>query len=54
MTSDGHLAVSGSHDCTLKIWDLMTGQLLHTLTGHDGVVHAVSLSPDGRYAALGL
>eukprot|EP00124_Ichthyophonus_hoferi_P003023 Ihof_evm5s236 gene=Ihof_evmTU5s236 len=30
--------VSGSDDCTLKIWDLKTGKCRHTLEGHRGGV----------------
>jgi len=31
--SDGSL-VSGSLDCTIKIWDTKTGDCLNTLSGH--------------------
>src|SRR3989337_663837 len=32
------------YDCTAKIWDTATGQLLHTLQGHQGVVNSASFS----------
>ncbi|GAB4295508.1 MAG: hypothetical protein Fur0025_32710 [Oscillatoriaceae cyanobacterium] len=32
LTPDGKIAVSGSGDKTLKVWDLAQGQELHTLT----------------------
>eukprot|EP00123_Amoebidium_parasiticum_P013020 comp21713_c0_seq2/m.30677 comp21713_c0_seq2/g.30677 ORF comp21713_c0_seq2/g.30677 comp21713_c0_seq2/m.30677 type:complete len:571 (-) comp21713_c0_seq2:634-2346(-) len=35
---DEEKIVSGSDDCTLKIWDLKTGKCLHTLEGHRGGV----------------
>ena len=54
ITPDGQNALSGSSDCTLKFWDLRTGEVLRTLTGHTKTVSAVSVTPDGRQAALGL
>ena len=36
MLSDGRV-VSGSADCTLKVWDLVSGRCLQTLSGHTGV-----------------
>jgi WD40 repeat protein len=32
---DGKIAVSGSDDCTLRVWNLQTGAELSRLTGHD-------------------
>jgi WD40 repeat protein len=49
--SDGRtLLVSGSFDRTLRIWDLDTGSVLHTLEGDIGVVSGVCALPaaDGR------
>ncbi len=53
ITSNGRCAVSGSHDRTLKIWDLSTGSLMHSLVGHTDTIHAVAISPDDRYALSG-
>jgi WD40 repeat protein len=50
VTPDGRRAVSGSHDTTLKVWDLATGAVLQTLAGHANSVTAVALTPDGRCA----
>jgi WD40 repeat protein len=47
---DGRHALSGSEDCTLRFWDLQTGQLLRTLAGHEAGVKALAISPDGREA----
>src|SRR6267154_2938255 len=33
--------VSGSGDCTIKIWDLKTEQKLHTLKGHGGWINCI-------------
>ena len=48
--------VTGSHDKTVRVWDLATGRLLRTLrlpidAGNEGKVYAVALSPDGRTVA---
>ena len=53
LTPDGRLAVSGSHDKTLRVWDVETGQCLSILEGHTSGVYAVSLTPDGRRAVSG-
>ncbi len=47
ITSDGKLAVTGSMDTTLKVWDLWKSKKLHTLNGHQAAVVAVSLTDDG-------
>ena len=53
VSADGRRAVSGGDDGTVRVWDLDTGALLHTLTGHDGGVNAVAVSADGRRAVSG-
>jgi WD40 repeat protein len=41
----GHV-VSGSQDGTLKVWRLVTGEELHTLTGHAGPILACAVIAD--------
>jgi hypothetical protein len=53
VTPDGRYAVSGSYDCTLKVWDIQTGNCLRDLKGHGNYVNAVAVTPDGRYAVSG-
>ncbi len=43
--------VSGSHDATLRIWDLDQGTCLKTLSDHTGLIFSVRLHPQGdRFA----
>ena len=53
VSADGRRAVSGGDDGTVRVWDLDTGEPLHTLAGHDGQVGAVAVSADGRRAVSG-
>jgi WD40 repeat protein len=48
---DGKTLASGSWDCTVKLWDVTTGQELKTLTGHTEAVMGLVFSADGRYLA---
>jgi WD40 repeat protein/serine/threonine protein kinase len=45
---DGRRLASGSADYALKVWDLATGEALHTLRGHTEPVLNLTFSPDGR------
>ncbi|BGP51241.1 60S ribosomal subunit assembly or modification protein [Rhodotorula kratochvilovae] len=45
--------LTGSADKTLKLWDYRTGTCLRTLLGNRDIVHAVSVSRDGRIAVSG-
>ncbi|MGK7901848.1 MAG: WD40 repeat domain-containing protein [Hormoscilla sp.] len=47
------MLASGSNDNTIKIWNLRSGRLLRTLTGHSGPVRSVAISPDGQLLASG-
>ena len=53
LTPDGHQAIAASGERTLKVWDLQTGQVKHTLKGHRGHVTAVAMMSDGRRAISG-
>ncbi|WP_442867066.1 WD40 repeat domain-containing protein, partial [Anabaena sp. CS-542/02] len=37
----------------IKLWDVRTGKLSHTLTGHSDWVRSVGFSPDGQTLASG-
>jgi hypothetical protein len=53
LSKDGRWLLSGSADKTARLWDAVTGQVVHVLKGHAEPVAAVALSADGRVIATG-
>jgi WD40 repeat protein len=51
LSPDGTILASGSHDRTVRVWDMKTGKKLQTLEGHSNFVMAVAFSPDGMTLA---
>jgi WD40 repeat protein len=49
--NDRMLASGGSQDHTVKLWNVASGVLLKTFTGHTGKVHQVLFSPDNKVVA---
>jgi len=52
INSDATIAVTGSADYTVKVWDAITGTEKKTLT-HKRIVKAVDISPNSRFVAAG-
>ncbi len=44
---------TGSHDKTIKLWNVETGEEIRTLEGHDAWVYSVSFSPESEALATG-
>jgi WD40 repeat protein len=52
ISPDGRWMATGSDDHTVRIWDLQTKSLKHTLKGHEDEVNAVAWHPDSRMLAV--
>lgn len=48
---DDTTIASGSHDNTIKLWNVATGENTATLHGHDKRINFVAYSPDGKTLA---
>ena len=52
-SSDGQTLASGDSDGNVCLWEIATGSLKNTLTGHAGPIESVCFSPGGRILASG-
>jgi len=50
-SADGRTLASASQDCTVRLWDPVTGQMRRSLRGHSAEVNGVALSADGTLVA---
>jgi len=48
ISPDGQKLYSASADKTIKVWDLATGEEIHTLTEHSSFINHIAISPDGQ------
>jgi WD40 repeat protein len=53
VSSDGKYVASGSADCTVRIWDLFSANMVFELKEHNKEVNSVRFSPDGKTLASG-
>ena len=49
----GKALALGGDDHSVRLWTATTGQQLHVLTGHTGMISSVAMSPDGQWIASG-
>jgi WD40 repeat protein len=45
--------VSGGRDCTVRLWNVVTGSQHHVMTGHTGPISCVAFSPNGTAIVSG-
>jgi WD40 repeat protein len=50
---DGKLLVSGGDEYTIKLWNVSTGEVLHSMKDHSYGVNAVAFGPDGQTVVSG-
>jgi len=48
---DGKTLVSAGEDCVLRLWDVATGRVRESLSGHANAVCRTVYSPDGKWVA---
>ncbi|TFK72761.1 YVTN repeat-like/Quino protein amine dehydrogenase [Pluteus cervinus] len=53
LAARGRTLVSGSYDCNVRIWDIITGQCKWTLSGHTQKVYSVVYDPIRNQACSG-
>jgi WD40 repeat protein len=53
LSQDGHWLAVGDDRGDIRLIDFESGQELATLTGHDGPVISLAISPDGKNIASG-
>ncbi|KAL1660981.1 WD40-repeat-containing domain protein [Schizophyllum commune] len=53
LAARGRTLVSGSYDCSVRVWDIITGQQKWVLQGHTQKVYSVVLDPQRNIACSG-
>jgi WD40 repeat protein len=54
ISPDEQIALTGTYGPLAMLWDLRTGELLHTLQAHTDEVTSVAISPDSKTAITGI
>jgi WD40 repeat protein len=50
VSPDKRCVLGGGLDGTLVVWDADTGDMLHTLRGHEAEITSIAVSPDNQFA----
>lgn len=53
ISPDEKYFLTGSYDGRARLWDVKTGALVRTYTGHKAPITAVAFSPDGKFILTG-
>ncbi|KAF9578910.1 SCF ubiquitin ligase complex subunit cdc4, partial [Lunasporangiospora selenospora] len=53
LAAEGSTLVSGSYDCTVRVWNLCTGAIVHRLQGHTQKVYSVVLDTERNQCMSG-
>ncbi|KAG0253126.1 SCF ubiquitin ligase complex subunit cdc4 [Mortierella polycephala] len=53
LAAEGSTLVSGSYDCTVRVWNICTGALVHRLSGHTQKVYSVVLDTERNQCMSG-
>ncbi len=48
VSNDNRLLITGSHDKSIKLWELSTGQIIDTLRGHSDGITCLAISDDNK------
>ena len=51
VSKDSQKIITCSHDETIRVWEIMKGNLQKTVKAHTSTVYSVVLSPDGKLLA---
>lgn len=52
-TGTNEIVATSSFDCTVRVWDAMTGKCIKVLADHKRPVYTLIFSPDGKWLATG-
>ena len=53
LTSDGGLVVTGSDDCTARVWDAETRELVAEMKGHTQYVNCLTITANDEFVVTG-